>query len=123
MNEILAPMAAFLAALGAIATVVCSRAAWRGWQNDTPGAQVGLIAIAAVSLAICLQQLRSAAAFETGAWSGVELWPVVGIVYRVLFAGGMLAFGWVATRRQCGHRGWLAMAGAGMVAWLASWAF
>lgn len=123
MTNLLASWAAFLAVLGALAAIACAHAAWHGWRDYTKGQRVGLLAIAAVSLAIGMQQTRAVIAYEIGTWTGNDQWLIVAIGHRLLLSGGMLAFCWVATHRRCGHRGWQAMAAAGLVAWAASWAF
>ena len=121
MTAILAAWAAALAVWGLAGATVCGHVAW--WRNDLDmPRRLGMLAAALFCAGVALQQIRALVAYELGTWvANDQVWTVA-IGHRVLLSAGMLMFGYLGTRVRCGHRGWQAMAAAGLAAAAASFA-
>jgi hypothetical protein len=115
MTAILAAWAAALAVWGIAGATVCGHVA--ASRADLDGyRRLGMLAAALFCAGVALQQIRALVAYELGTWVATDQVWTVAIGHRVLLSAGMLMFGYLGTRIRCGHRGWQAMAAAGVAA-------
>ena len=121
-QTILAAWAAALAVWGLCGAIVCGHVAWQRADLDFYR-RLGMAAAALFCAGVALQQGRAFVAYELGTWSGADQVWFAAFGHRVLLSAGMLIFGYLGTRIRCGHRGWLGMAAAGLVAAGLSWLF
>lgn len=119
MNEFIAALSAAVAVLGWGCFAAC---AWRYsvvWGIDTRRS-VLLAAITTIALGLAVQQTLAVWAWETGLWNTGGTSQFWAITYRVLWAAGLLGAAGAASYPACGHKAWLALAGAGVMASLVS---
>ena len=121
--DLVTAMAAALATFSGGSAAVCAWAARHALLALFPwrAAALGFVALAFSMIAI--QQTWAVIAYETGVWGIGNVLSPVAIGTRLGLAVSFLGLAYIVTRERCGHRGWLALLVAGLVAGLATVVF
>jgi hypothetical protein len=122
MSDVIASYSAALAVWAWGATIF---GLWRLWQMSGEGVElrrvVLLIGAVLVAAGLGAHQAMAWVAWERGGWTSTFAGTPLTLLYRSLWAVGLLAMAGATSWPRCGHRGWLALLAIGAAAWAVAW--